>query len=229
LKLRNLMWMVLLGATLHADGVRWSPRLKLMSRQEIDKRLAEPFGDIFQGSAQGQKVSVASCADYLQVSGKGFQPDGPHAAGILHNDAVECVALNMLKWARDPRAGFLPGFQMTVNTLSVLPPELAPAVSSETMEKEEAADALGGTWRSFAPPAQVRVVGPWRIVVTQPNWSTQVTLYARGDFSGGGQEELLMRADYHALGGTYGNSKLFLLASGTKPGRLRLVREIAVP
>ena len=200
-----------------------------MSLQAIDQRLTQPFGDVFEGMAQGQKATVANCSDYLRLSQQGFQPDGPNSVVILHSDGVECEALSLLKSARAPQARSLAAFQMTVNSLSILPAELAPAVSNEVIAQEKAADAAGGSWRTFAPKSEVKVLSPWRISVTQPNWSTQLIVYARGDFSGGGEDEVMMRADYHALQGTFGNSKLFLLKPGVKPGRWQLVREIAVP
>lgn len=200
-----------------------------MSLQVIDQRLKQPFGDVFQGTVRGQKVTVSNCADYLRLSAEGFEPNGVQAAQILHSDGVKCEALSLLRAGRAPRIGAMAGFQMTVNALSMLPAELAPAVSNEVIAQEKAADASGGTWQSFAPKSQVKVLSPWRITVTQPNWSTQLTVYARGDFSGSGADEVLIRADYHALQGTYGNSKLFLLKPGLKLGRWQLVREIAVP
>jgi hypothetical protein len=202
----------------------------LDSRQAIDARLAQPFGDVFQGKAQGEKATIENCNDYLRLSTQSFQAEDNRAAGILHNDAVECVALAMLRSARVPGAALLPGFQMNAETLNRLPPELAPAVSNELIAREKAADAARGSWKTYAPNSKAVVQGPGRLSVSQTGWRTQLTLYARGDFSGKGNEELLLRADYHAQQGTYGNSKLFLLARGN-PGtqRLRLVREVPVP
>ncbi len=65
--------------------------------------------------------------------------------------------------------------------------------------------------------------------MAQPGWKTHLTRYAAGDFTGGGDEEILIRADYQAVGSTYSNSKLFVLAAGNSGAkRLRLVRDVAV-
>lgn len=209
--------------------VRWSPLLKLDSRKAIDERLARPFGDVFEGNAGGSKTSVANCNDYLRWSEQGFHAGNEREQKVLHNDAVECVALRMLRAARTPMTALLPGFKMTTATLSMLPPELAPAVSNELILKARAADAAGKSWATYIAEAAAKVVAEDQLEVSQPGWITRLSLYARGDFSGRGKEELLVRADYQAQGGTYATSHLFLLArneSGAK--RLQFVRQVVV-
>jgi hypothetical protein len=212
------------------EGVRWSPLLKLSNREEIADRLARPFGDVFEGHAHGRKATISNCNDYLRLSGQGFQTSNMRAGAILEVDAVECVALVILRSARAPQADSLRGFQMNATALSLLPPELAPAVSNELVAQAKAADAAGQSWQTYVPKATARVLGPWQLAVSQPGWNTQVTLYALGDLSGSGQEELLMRADYRVQQGTYANSRLFLLTRGAHVNsRLRLIREVPVP
>ena len=209
-------------------GVRWSPLLKLDSRQEIGSRLALPFGDVFEVSAKGEKETVANCNDYLRVSVGGFDSASSTTSAILHNDGVECVALNMLRSAKTPKLRLIATFAISPMTLSELPPELAPVVSADLISKARAADAAGKSWKSYEPNAVASQMDNDRIEVTQPGWTSTVTLYASGDFSGNGRNQLLIRSDYKAEGGTYGNSKLFLLERSAKAKRLQLVREIKV-
>jgi hypothetical protein len=218
-----------LSACAQTSAVTWSPVLKLKSRQAIRERLAEPFGDVFTGSVGGAKGSVSNCNDYFRLSAKGFQPDNDQESRVLHNDAVECVALQLIQSARSPRKGPALGLKLDGSALSILPPELAPAVSNEMIAKAKAADEAGQSWSAYVPDAVAKSAGPGELDVSQTNWKTHLTLYATGDFTGAGQEEILLRADDQAVNGTYANSKLFLLAAG-KGGakRLRLVREVSV-
>jgi hypothetical protein len=202
--------------------------LQLDSRKSINARLARPFGDVFEGNARGAPASVSNCQDYLRRSEQGFEAASEREGQILHNQAVECVALKMLRSARTPQSGMQLGFELGAGSLSVLPPSVAPAVSEDQAEAAKSAEASGKSWASFLPEAVAKPVAPGELAVSQPGWSTHLWLYARGDFSGHGREEILMRADYRAEGGTYASSQLFLLGGRAKTKRLRLIRQIPV-
>ena len=212
------------------DKVQWSPLLKLENRKEIDQRLSQPFGDVFQGTVGGNSATISNCTEFLKISGKGFHAADNMQATVLHNDGVDCVALNMLRTAKAPRRHLLPGFEINSDSLRVLPPELSPGVSWEMIAKAKAAGEAGSSWKTYVPDANAVAIGENQISVSQADWKTQVTLYARGDFSGRGNEEVLVRCDYAATKGTFRNSQLFLLAHGSNGAeRLRLVRMISVP
>jgi len=48
-----------LGVAAETSAATWYPVLKLRSREAIGARLAQPFGDVFSGTAAGANVSGA--------------------------------------------------------------------------------------------------------------------------------------------------------------------------
>ncbi len=109
--------------------VQWSPSLHLANLSDVAGRMNQPFGDVFIGTVNGRQATVANCGDYLRLSKQGFQDPNDQEVRVLHNDAVECVALSLLKAAKPARTTYLADFKLTPQSLTSLPPELAPAVS----------------------------------------------------------------------------------------------------
>jgi len=211
-------------------AVRWSSSLGLKSLSDIDARLHRPFGDVFEGKINGKPATVSNCADYLEDSREGFTATGgDQAAIVLHSDAITCVALEALKTARPATTSYLGDFHLNSSALASLSPQLAPAVSDEQITDARQAAEEGKSWQQFIPTARAK---PARqagaLDVFQPNWETTITEYGRGDFTGDGVEDLLVRADYAAIKGTYRNSRLFLLSRKSETGVLKVVKEYSI-
>jgi hypothetical protein len=214
-----------------AHAVRWSPRLELKGLADLDARLHRPFGDVFEGKVNGQQVTIANCADYLADSREHFTVTGGEQASIvLHSDAVDCVALDALRYARPAAISYLADFHLNASALAHLSPLLAPAVSNEEIAKARTATESGESWQQFVPSAHAKLANqPGTMDVNQPNWETTITEYGRGDFTGDGLEDLLVRADYAATKGTYRNTRLFLLSRKTASGVLSVAKEYTIP
>jgi hypothetical protein len=210
--------------------VQWSPSLHLANLSDVAGRMNQPFGDVFTGTINGRQATVANCSDYLRLSKQGFRDPNDQEARVLHSDAAECVALNLFESATPARTTYLADFKLTPESLTSLPPELAPAVSDEQDALAKAADGAGRSWKDYVPEAQATSgKRSSEIEVTQPGWLSKVIEYGRADFTGAGNQQLLVRVDYASTDGTYGDSKIFLLGRGTAQARLRLVKTIAVP
>jgi FG-GAP repeat len=210
------------------NPITWSAKLRLQSLAAIPQRLNQPFDDRFDGQVHGKPATIASCTDYLRLSPEAFKLSNETESGILQSYAVDCVALDMLRRATPARTNFIGAFPLTADSLSMLPPELAPAVSHEQQAAASAANAAGKSWAAFQPGATAKTVDENQIVVTQGDWQVKITEYACGDFDGDGFQDLLVRADYAATRGTYGNTKLFLLGRKRAAERLRCEKKITI-
>ncbi|MDQ2776600.1 MAG: hypothetical protein M3Y57_17030 [Acidobacteriota bacterium] len=210
--------------------VEWSPSLHLANLSDVPGRMNLPFGDVFTGTVNGRRATIANCSDYLRLSKQGFKDPNDQEVGVLHNDAAECVALSLLEAAKPARKTYLADFKLTPASLTLLPPELAPAVSDTQEAAAKAADSEGKSWKDYVPEAQATAGKRGsEIEVKQPGWLTKVMEYGRADFTGGGSQQLLIRVDYASTEGTYGDSKIFLLGRGTAQARLKLGQTVPVP
>ena len=229
------MAILLIGFTITAKEsehrimpIRWSAELHLQSVAAIPQRLRKPFEDRFNGQVHGRPAKITSCADYLRLSSESFQLLDESESGVLQSYAVDCVALDMLRKATVPRTSFIGAFRLTADSLSMLPPELAPTVSYEQQDAAAAANAAGESWATFQPEATVKTVNENQMIVTQGDWQIKITEYAHADFNGDGLQDILVRADYTATRSTYGNTKLFLLGRKQATERLRCEKEITI-
>jgi hypothetical protein len=207
--------------------VWWSPKLGFKSLADIGARLHRPFGDVFEGTMNGKPVTVTNCADYLADSREHFTvTGGEQAATVLHSDAVDCIALDALRTAHPAKTSYLGHFHLNSSALAYLSPMLAPAVSNEQIAKARQAASDGESWQRLVPAARTQPARQTGVLnVSQPNWETTLTEYGRGDFTGDGLEDLLVRADYAATKGTYRNSRLFLLSRKNVASILEVVKE----
>lgn len=216
-----------------AREVRWSTALMLRALPAIDQELAAPFEapiEVVGGS--GRKATVRDCHSALDLLGRGFEAPRDVEQRVLRAASIRCLALRTLKSATPARRSALDTFHLSDDALAVLPPTLAAAASDEARRRVREAEGQGKSWRDFVPNATAKTEPASDdrpdpgLVVESPGWRVRVTTYAYGDFDGDGSEDLMLRVDEEAVGGTYRHHRLVIVA--WDPGRraFRTVREV---
>jgi hypothetical protein len=83
------------------------------------------------------------------------------------------------------------------------------------------------SWKQFDKHLRITRKSPGRFGIRTEFWSGDLSLYARGDLDGDGDEDVLVRRDGGAEGGgSYAGSALFLLSQTAGDRCIRIVREL---
>jgi hypothetical protein len=205
--------------------VQWAPELALTDLARISQRLDKPFDSPLTLKRSGQTVKCANCASLLQRRRTGYATVPESDAQAVQSLAVDCLAIEAVGRARPARTSFLRALRFGPETLSLLPPGLAPSISNEDRDKAQSATAKGLSWKQFDPAATASPDGSGLVVVSD-DIRTLIKIYGRGDFTGDGIDDLLLRVDTAALHGSYRSSRLFLLTRSSPSATLRIAREL---
>ena len=191
-----------------ASPVTWSKSLGLKSLADLDARLRAPWEERLTVSSAGKKTSVRNCADFLSL--KSFRALNDQQEMQLRLNAIECWALDAIGTAKP--AGAADEFRLTPDGgIKWLPAELGPVVSNEDAKAVQAAAAGGKSWLDYDSGIKAAAGDEGELNVTSHAYLTQLAELARGDFSGRGVQEILIRATSAATEGTWRDVRLFVI------------------
>jgi hypothetical protein len=205
--------------------VHYSSRLNLSSASEIDKRLDAPFAE---GTAPAgvnnctQLLAKCSVASKWNCAGQ-FPSTSDRDLEALKGTLADCVILRELQRATPATSSHVADLKWDEHVLPLLPPQLAINVSDEATRKAKQAAARGESWPDFDKSATATTDGPDQIVVQGNGFVERVVLWGRGNFNGSGEELLVQTLDT-LIGGTYHNTRLFILTRKSQHGKLSIVR-----
>ncbi len=137
------------------------------------------------------------------------------------------------KSARSEREGAdLGWFRFTKQGIAKLSPRLAWLESPDDRDDAMAAEKACRGWGSFDEALKIRLDGPDgadRAALRSDGWSGRLFLYARADIDGDGLEDLLIRRDGHASGGTAAEARIFVISQPSAARCTRVSREVGAP
>ena len=212
------------GQAMTAEDVWWTPKLHVSSLSSIAERMQVPFEDkvaVHKGEASAM---ITNCADYLTYAPQHYEPGSDLELRVLRSWGTDCRALDALKEAVPAKRSFMRGFRLDAKALEYLPPQLSGAVSSEEIRRAEEAGKRGLSWRQYQRNSRTEGEGDHMTVVNGPT-RTELEIYARGDFNHDGTEDMLLREDTSITGGTYSDSRLFLLTRSAPNAKLKIVKK----
>jgi hypothetical protein len=129
-----------------------------------------------------------------------------------------------LKEVAPPKTSFIRDFRFDANAPRYLPAELATALSEGESRAAQLADRQGLAWQEYQPNLKVQALSDHITVQNGPE-RTRLEIYARGDFNHDDIEDMLMRDDSSVTGGTYSNSRLFLLTRTAPNTKLKILKQ----
>ncbi len=203
----------------------WSPVLELDSLATLPARFARPFRepvDLVRGEARS---SAGNCPALLAARAQGASPADDRDLAIERDEGARCIALEQLSHARGAPAGSLAGFELRTAKAAQLPPTLAVPFGKRDDARAQAAEARGQTLRDYLPDVVVQA-GDGALLLKGDTWETRVEVLARGDFDGGGREELLLAAHDKATEGTFESTRLLLVARRGNGGALTTLKRL---
>lgn len=203
----------------------WSPSLDLESLDLIDERLERTFSadpaygiPVIKGNPPGDATGlINSCATYYQLTDEGYYARYNHSAQVLMHEASLCRAIKMLRDAKPSLKSNVNEIVFDKNLLNYLPAIVNPSPSCDFLCRQYAANEQRIPWYDFetAHFISVDVENDYLMKVKTDAESLTLEGLARADFNGDGLEDLLLRVTAHAIGGTWGTTRLYVLSRET--------------
>jgi hypothetical protein len=78
-------------------------------------------------------------------------------------------------------------------------------------------------------PSPVILISEYKATLRSDGWTGRLVLYARADIDGDGLEDLLVRRDGHATGGTAAEARVFVVTQLSPTGCTRVVCAMGAP
>lgn len=222
-------------ATQARSSIWISPRLGLAPGASIADALAAPFdapytvttvrlGTTVTPGESDQRTSriLRNCNDYLPVESSIVSAGSAIDLRSLHYRGTQCDALALLRIAKPAHLHSLANFSWRHLSLRDLPPQLALALSPDQSARNRSVAAHNGSIRTVDPSVKLHPLNATQTELNAKDWTATLTLYGRADFTGSGEDALLVRRDASVKHGTYTTSSLFLLTRNRATGRLQI-------
>lgn len=206
------------------QNVWWTEKLHLHNLASIPERIQAPFEDKLEVYKGEQIATLSNCADYLRYAPMHYEPRSDLELRVMRSWGTDCWALNALEQVAPAKISFLRDFRLDADAPRYLPPELATAVSNGESRAAQLADEQGLTWQEYQHNLKVQTITNAIAVENGPE-RTKLEMYARGDFDHDGIEDILIRDDSSVLGGTYSDSRLFLLTRTAANAKLKILKK----
>ena len=186
----------------------------------LDRPLDPPWKVIV--GRNGPERSLASCAQLaVDFPGGMLLSADPVDQRPLLSQRMHCRGLLWLRDAKPSRQSFLGQLPLDLESARSLPDTLIPALGTKRKQRPsrrswQAADPKLGLMASPPPGAGLHLRGR--------NYQAHLSLYGRGDFDGDGLEDVLIRRDGFATGGSYQEFGLFLLTRTAEGAPFKVLR-----
>jgi hypothetical protein len=218
------------GATPLASDSSAAPArpVRLTERSEVPKgtdlgavlgRIRDETDAIDVELIHGKKTwTLRRCADYVPLRDGEVQTVSVNNERFFLRMMAHCRALAMLVKAKPATRSFLDGFALGAPALDLLPADLRFEASSRN-----ARAVTGKTWRAVDPKARATGHEPNLLRVTGRGYQNEVSEYGRGDVDGDGLEDIVVRTEGSATGGTYVEHAAYALTRLTADAPLTIV------
>jgi hypothetical protein len=204
--------------------VRLEPASEVKDAQALQAALDKPFDQPWKVivGRNGPERSLASCAQLaVDFPGGMLLAADPADQRPLLSQRTHCRGLLWLRDAKASRQSFLGQLPLDLDTARTLPDAFVPALGAPRKPRPSrrswrSADPKLGLMASPPPGAGLHLRGR--------NYQAHLSLYGRGDFDGDGLEDVLIRRDGNALGGSYQEFGLFLLTRTAEGAPFKVLR-----
>jgi len=211
------------GTSVAMDSLWWSPLLTLAAIREIPAALSLPFETPLDVTATSPTARlppgvITNCESYFAFRGMGYEAQSENDSAAMKIEGARCQALKALRTtAPSSRRPPLP-LSLGTDALAFLPPVLGPGPSPGERSRRQDATNQGMSWGAYDPKATIAAPGADSAVVTGPDWTTKLEILARGDFTGDGTTDILLRTVSYGSEGSWREVRLRVLSQdGNKP------------
>jgi hypothetical protein len=179
--------------------------------------------------AAGEKRKIKTCRDFVAVTKSRFELPNAVDWAAWWQQGAHCFALDALQGARPALRSHLGWFRFSKPGIAKLPPSLALLESPDDLDEVAAAEQACHGWVRFDKTLRIRIEAPDRASLRSEGWTGRLVLYARADIDGDGVEDLVIRRDGRATGGTAVESRVFVVTQSSPTECTRVVRVMGAP
>ncbi len=179
--------------------------------------------------AAGEKRRIRTCRDFVVVTKSRFELPNAVDWAAWWQQGAHCFALDALQGARPALRSHLGWFRFSKTGITKLPPRLALLESPDDLDEATAAERACHGWGRFDETLRIRIEAPDTAALRSDGWTGRLVLYARADIDGDGVEDLLIRRDARATGGSAVESRVFVVTQSLPTACTRVVRVMGAP
>jgi hypothetical protein len=216
------------GVPVGPSTVSWASELNLSSLSAIDGLLSKKLDDMPDAVLADNSIRpIKTCRDLLALEKVKFDlsPDTADSWDSLTSEAIRCSALDVLRTAKPASVSYLGWFKLSRAGVPRLPARFTVSFSDDAEKALRKADQACQRWDQFDPSLKVRVKGEEAEVRTD-GWSGRLVLYARGDLTGDGIEDLMFLREGKVKGGTATGSLLLIVTQTSEKACPRVLRTL---
>lgn len=213
-----------------ADGpypVWWSTELELDNLDRVEARLRRDlwldFPDglkLYKAQGNGHVTAQArNCNSLIKLSEDGYYGGNSSNIGVQHYHRSVCRAIALLSQAKPARTSHLRGFVLNAEAVRYLPALVNLQPSCQAICQAYFKNKRGVPLNEFEDIERIEVTNADKLIVWTPGWRVTMMFVARGDFTAGGLDDILLVSHGGATEGTYAAADLYILTRD-KPGEV---------
>jgi hypothetical protein len=211
-------------------AITWSSDLGVRALSEIAAQLAGPMANTWVVKTPDEsKVKVKTCNDFLKLAKLAVELPTEHDWATYWSQGARCFALEAIKTAKPAARSHLGRFRFSSAAIGRLPAGLALRLSPDEEEDVANAEKACRPWGKYDPSLKIRSKSADVASLRADGWTGRLTLYARGDFDGDGWEDLLLRRDAHVTGGSFAETRVFIVSQMSPQACPRVVKMMGAP
>jgi hypothetical protein len=165
-----------------------------------------------------------TCREWYAMHAAGYEPRTTVEIGADDVARVRCGTLTLLTRVKPSVSSYVRDIAFTSPTLlSLLPAELATAVSDEQNQRRRAAAARGTTLAQYDPRAKVTSSSDLSVQILEADGQSAILLKreALGDFDGDGVEDMVLSVVNAMTRGTLRSTRLLVFTRKSATGPLQ--------
>jgi hypothetical protein len=207
--------------------VRLEPPSEVKNVLSLQAALDKPFDEPWKVKVgpKGPERSLVSCAQLaVDFPGGTLETPDPADQRPLLFQRAHCRALLWLRDAKPSRQSFLGDLPLSLDTARLLPDTLIPRLGVPRKNRPSTR-----TWKQADPKLALMPDAPPRkgLYLKGRHYEALISIYGRGDVDGDGIEDVLVRRDGYAAGGSYQEFGLFLLTRTAEGAPFKVLRSVS--
>lgn len=193
----------------------WSPVLELESLDKIDERMKRKFKTggggipVIKSDLPGAaEAFVDSCASYEKLDNEGYYAANNYTSKFLMLHTSICHEFELLSEAKPARISYVSTFKFDKKAVIFLPAMITSAGSNDFACRQYVANERRISWSDFSVYEfeEIEVINDFEMNTKTIGSHVSLQILARADFNHDGLEDIMLRVDQNAVGGTWGST-----------------------
>lgn len=199
--------------------VWWSPSLELTSLDQIDARLQRDLWPTLDAEMEvylnhdgaKDKAIARNCKALIELTDADYWALSSLDYFVQRSKLAHCRAIKMLGQGRAADVSYLRSFVMNESAVIYLPALVGLTSSCRRTCEHIDANARGLAIPEFETIIKIEELSDDEMVIISEGWEVRLEVFARGDFTADGVDDILLYSGGSAIGGSFATASFFLL------------------